>query len=245
MYPNIQVGSAPAMAQFNGQMYIAFRGYNAGNNLFVTSSSTASNFPNATMHPNIQMAGAPAMAVFNNQLCLSFRGYGSGSTLFVTCSSDGVTWPTAWAVPNVQMGSDPAMLAYKGKLYVAFKSNDANNGVWIASSSDGVNFTSQVLPNLSMGGSSSPALVADPGSGSIANPNGALYYIYGANDLGNEMMVMASTDGSTWQGPAAYLGIQMGATGPAATATSNGVEVGFQSNDSRNVLYVTIRTTLY
>jgi glycerophosphoryl diester phosphodiesterase len=232
MYPNIQVGSAPAMAQFNNKLYLAFMGYNAGNNLFVTSSSSGSNFPTATMYSNIQMDGAPAMAVFNKQLCLSFRGFGSGRTLFVTCSSDGVSWPTAWAVSNVQMGSDPAMAVLNGKLYVAFKSNDANNGVWIASSSDGHTFSSQVLPNLSMGGSSSPALAVD------LNRN-TLYYIYGADDLGNEMMVMASTDGSTWQGPKAYLGIQMGATGPAACPSPAGIDVGFQSNDSRNVLYVT------
>jgi hypothetical protein len=81
-----------------------------------------------------------------------------------------------------------------------------------------------------MGGSSAPAL---------AVTNNTLYYIYGANDLGNEMLVTASTDGSTWQGPAAYLGVQMGATGPGAAAFGDGITVGFQSNDSRNVLFMT------
>ena len=237
MFPNIKLGSAPALASFNGSLYLAFMGYNAGNNLFVTAAS-GFGFPAATIEPNIQMAGAPAMAVFNNQLCLSFRGLPASNTLYVTCSSDGVTWPTAWAVPNVQMGSDPAMATYNGKLYVAFKSNDANNGVWIASSSDGHTFTSQVLPNLSMGGNSAPALAVGQNT-LTGGPGNALYYIYGADDLGNEMMVMASTDGSTWTGPAAFLGVQMGATGPGATTFDNGVSVGFQSNDSRNVLYTT------
>ena len=237
MFPNIKLGSAPALASFNGSLYLAFMGYNAGNNLFVTAAS-GFGFPAATIEPNIQMAGAPAMAVFNNQLCLSFRGLPASNTLYVTCSSDGVTWPTAWAVPNVQMGSDPAMATYNGKLYVAFKSNDANNGVWIASSSDGHTFTSQVLPNLSMGGNSAPALAVGQNT-LTGGPGNALYYIYGADDLGNEMMVMASTDGSTWTGPAAFPGIQMGATGPGATTFDNGVSVGFQSNDSRNVLYTT------
>jgi hypothetical protein len=60
---------------------------------------------------------------------------------------------------------------------------------------------------------------------------------------GHEMLVSASTDGSTWQGPAAYLGLQMGPLGPGAAAFGNGVTVGFQSNDSRNVLFVTNKVT--
>jgi hypothetical protein len=67
-----------------------------------------------------------------------------------------------------------------------------------------------------------------PGN-SAAVSNCTLYYIYGANDLANEMLVLASTDGTTWQGPKAYLGVQMGAAGPAATGFGTGVTVGFQS----------------
>jgi hypothetical protein len=77
-----------------------------------------------------------------------------------------------------------------------------------------------------------------PGN-SAAVSNCTLYYIYGANDLANEMLVLASTDGTTWQGPKAYLGVQMGAAGPAATGFGTGVTVGFQSNDARNVLHTT------
>jgi hypothetical protein len=50
-------------------------------------------------------------------------------------------------------------------------------------------------------------------------------------------------DGSTCQDHGAYLGVQMGAIGPAATAFGFGVYVGFQSNDSRNVLFVTSKVT--
>ena len=191
------------------------------------------------------MGGAPAMAVFNNQLCITFHAYNSGHYLFITCSSDGVTWPAATEIPNMQIGSDPVMVVFNGVLYVAFRANDSTNDAWIASSSDGVNFTSQVLTGQTMGGNSSPALAVLIGN----NSNNTLFYIYGANDLGNEMLVTASTDGSTWQSPKAYLDIQMGATGPAAApsftdpfsviADIDEVEVGFQSNDSRDALYTT------
>jgi frataxin-like iron-binding protein CyaY len=233
-YTNLQSSSAPAMAAFNNQLFMAFRGLNVDNDFYITSSSTGSNFPTATRYTNIQMGGAPALAVFDNQLCAAFQAADTGHTLHVTCSSDGVNWPTAWQVPNVAIGSDPAMSVLNGILYIAFRANDPSNDVWIASSADGHTFSSQVLTGQTMGGNSTPALVAS---------RGVLYYIYGANDSNNEMLVSASTDGATWQGPAAYLGLQMGPLGPGATEFANGVSVGFQSNDSRNVLFITNKVT--
>jgi glycerophosphoryl diester phosphodiesterase len=234
-YANIQMGGAPAMAEFNHQLFVAFQANDAGHELYVTSSSSGNYFPsvNGQGHANILMGGAPALAVFNNQLCASFQADDASHLLYVTCSPDGVTWPTARQIPNVWLGSDPAMATFNGKLYVAYRSNDSSRNAWIASSSDGVNFSNQMLGQ-TMGGSSSPALVVS---------NGVLYYIHEANDQGHEMLVSASTDGSTWQGPAAYLDVKMGATGPGAAAFGNGVYVGFQSNDSRNVLYVTNKVT--
>jgi hypothetical protein len=234
-YANIQMGGAPAMAEFNHQLFVAFQANDSSHELYVTSSSSGNYFPSVSGqgHANILMGGAPALAVFNNQLCASFQANDSSHLLYVTCSSDGVTWPTATQIPNVWLGSDPAMATFNGKLYVAYRSNDASRNAWIASSSDGVNFSNQMLGQ-TMGGSSSPALVVS---------NGVLYYIHEANDQGHEMLVSASTDGSTWQGPAAYLDVKMGATGPGAAAFGNGVYVGFQSNDSRNVLYVTNKVT--
>jgi hypothetical protein len=233
-YTNLQASSAPALAAYNNQVFMAFRGLSVNNDFYITSSSTGTNFPTATGYTNIEMGGAPALAVFNNQLYAAFQANDSGHTLHITASSDGVTWPTAWQIPNVQIGSDPAMAVFNGMLYVAFRANDPSNDVWIASSPDGVNFSSQMLVGQTMGGSSSPALAVS---------NGVLYYIYTADDQGHEMLVSASTDGSTWQGPAAYLGVQTGATGPAAAAFANEVSVGFQSNDSRNVLFVTSKVT--
>ncbi len=233
-YTNLVSGGAPAMATFNNKLYLAFQGYNAGNALFVTSSATGSNFPTATGYGNILMGSAPALAVFNSQLYMAFQANDSGHTLHITASPDGASWPTAWQVANVAIGSAPAMAAFNGKLYVAFRANDSSNNVWIASSSDGVNFSSQLLTGQAMGGNSSPALVVS---------NGVLYYIYGANDSANELLVTATTDGSTWQGPAVYTGVQLGASGPGAAAFGSGVSVGFQSNDSRDVLFMTNKLT--
>jgi frataxin-like iron-binding protein CyaY len=233
--PAVQIGSAPAMAVFDDQVFIAFQANDASHQLFVTSSPTGTNFPHAAPYSNLLLGNAPAMAVFNSQLYMAFQANDASHTLFVTSSPDGVNWPAAHPINNVKIGSAPAMAVFNSKLYVAFRANDASNEVWIASSSDGVNFSSRVvLSGQMMAEGSSPALVVS---------NNVLYYIYGANDTFNEMLVTASTDGETWQGPKAYLGVQMGLAGPGAAAFGNGVSVSFQSNDSRNVLFVTGKAT--
>jgi len=233
-YGDIQIGSAPAMAVFDKQLFVAFQANDASHYLYVTSSTTGSDFPTARGYGDIQMGSAPALAVFNSDLYAAFQANDNSHVLFITHSQDGKSWPTATGIPNVQIGSAPAMAVFHSDLYVAFRANDQSNDVWIARSTDGVHFTSRVIPGQHMGPNSAPALVVS---------NGVLYCIYGADDLANEMLVMASTDGSTWQGPNAYLGVQMGATGPGATADGVGVTVGFQSNDARNVLFTTYKTT--
>jgi len=233
-YPDIQIGSAPAVTEFRHQLFVAFQADNDSHNLFVTSSPDGSNFPSATGHPNIQIGSAPAMVVFRHQLLVAFEGNESGHHLFVTASDDGKTFPDATQIPNVEIGSAPAMAVFNGRVYVAFRANDNTNALFVTSSADGVNFTSHFLPGQFMGPNSSPALVVS---------NGVLYCIYGAEDRANEMLVTATTDGTTWQGQKAYLGINMGDTGPAATDTGGGLSVGFQSNDSRDVLYTTYKTT--
>ncbi len=232
--PDVRIGSAPAMAVFNKQLFLAFRADDAGHTLHVTSSSDGHSWPAAAQQPNIQIGSAPAMAVFKGRLYLGFQSNDGRHLLFTTSSSDGQSWPNAAPIGNVNMGSAPAMAVFNDKLYVAFRADDGSNAAWVASSSDGVNFTPEVLSGQTMGGSSAPALVVS---------GGTLYYIYGADDTGNEMMVSASTDGSTWQGPAAYLYDHMGSAGPGAAAFDNGVIVGFQSNDARNVLFVTRKLT--
>jgi hypothetical protein len=233
-YPNILIGSAPALAEFHHRLYVGFQANDGSHVLFTTSSPNGSGFPTATGHPNIQIGSAPAMVEFRHQLVVAFQANDEGHHLFIAASPDGQTWPTATYIPNVQIGSAPAVAVFNGKLYVAFRANDASNLVWITSSSDGVHFTSQAINGQHMGPNSSPALAVS---------NGVLYYIYGADDLANEMLVTASTDGSTWQGPKAYLDVQMGDTGPAATDTGAGFTVGFQSYDSRNVLFTSYKTT--
>ncbi|AXC15636.1 Endo-1,4-beta-xylanase A precursor [Acidisarcina polymorpha] len=237
-YPDIHIGSAPVVAEFKHALYVAFQADDASHKLFVTSSSTGSDFPAATGYSNVLMGSAPAMAAFRHQLFVAFQSNDSSHGLYVTASNDGRDWPTAVGVPNVQIGSAPALAVFRSQMFVAFRANDSSNDVWVASSTDGFHFSSKRIAGptkpQTMGPDSSPALVVS---------NNVLYCIYGAQDLANEMLVMASTDGVTWQGPKAYLDVQMGASGPGASVTNDGFTVGFQSNDSRNVLFTSYKHT--
>ena len=60
--PNDIMATKPALASFNGSLFVAFQGANVANDLYVTSSSTGSNFPIATRYTNVPSSSAPALA---------------------------------------------------------------------------------------------------------------------------------------------------------------------------------------
>ncbi len=235
--PNDLMGSKPAMAFYNGKIYAAFQANDTSHKLFVTSTTNGVPYPAATGYPDIEIGSAPAIAEFRHQLYVAFQADDASHQLFVTSSSTGSGFPTATPHPNILMGSAPAIAVFRSQLFIAFRANDASNDVWIASSNDGFHFSSKRIAGpvnpQQMGPNSSPALVVS---------NNVLYCIYGADDLAGEMLVMSSTDGVTWEGPKAYLNVHIGAAGPGATAIPVGLTVGFQSNDSRNVLFTSYKT---
>ena len=113
---NIYMGSKPALASFNGSLYVAFQANDAGHTLHVTSSPDGQTFPVASQKPNIQIGSAPAMAEFNNQLFIAFQANDPVHELWLTSSSDGSSFTSATGFTNILIGSAPAMAVLNRKL---------------------------------------------------------------------------------------------------------------------------------
>jgi len=231
--PNDVMGTQPALASFNGDLYVAFQANNSSHTFFVASSSSGTNFPTATGYSNILIGSAPALAVYNGSLYAAFQANDSSHTLFVTSSSNGTTWPAAWPISNVQIGSAPAMTVFNGELYVAFRANDSSNDLWIASSTNGTSFSSQAISGQSMGGNSSPAMAVF---------NGKLYIAYRANNSNNDLWIASSTNGTTFSSQLIPNQSMGGSSSPALAVYNNTLYYIYEANDSTNSLYVASST---
>lgn len=231
--PNDLMGTQPALASFNGNLYVAFQSNDSSHTFFVTSSSNGTNLPTATGYSNITIGSAPALAVYNGSLYAAFQSNDSTHTLFVTSSSSGTAWPNAWPISNVKIGSAPAMTVFNGELYVAFRANDSSNDLWIASSSNGTSFSSQVISGQSMGGNSSPAMAVF---------NGKLYIAYSANDSTNDLWIASSSNGTSFSSQVISGQSMGGSSSPALVVYDNTLYYIYEANDSSNSMYVASST---
>ena len=228
----INIGSAPAMAEFGDKLYIAFQANDSSHALFVTSTEDGTNWKRpAVGYGGIAIGSAPAMAQFNGRLYVAFQANDSSHALFVTSSADGTNFTTpAVGYGGIAIGSAPAMAAFNGRLYVAFQANDSSHRLFVTSSADGTNFTT---PAVGYGGiqiGSAPAM---------AQFNGRLYVVFQANDFSHALFVTSSPDGTNFTTPVVgYGGIQIGSA-PTVAQFNGRLYVAFQANDSSQTLSVT------
>ena len=217
-YPNIQIGSAPAMAVFGGKLYIAFQANDSSHTLFVTSSTDGVNFPTAQAYPNIQIGSAPIMyfqdahdPIVENDppieaiLYIAFQANDSSHRLFVTSAATGAGFPTAEPYPDIHIGSTPAVdVSPASYPTMAFQADDPSNRLFFTYSAN-ENFVvwlspAREVPGIQIG--SAPAL---------ANFGGKLFIAFEANDPSHRLFTAYMTGFEDWVSPANPIpGVEIG-----------------------------------
>lgn len=147
--------TGPALAVFNGKLYMAWTGTDNPNHLNVASTSDGINFTAPVTLPgnsSVSWAG-PGLAAFNGKLYLSFTG---GSSLInIVSSSDGVTWGNQVVTSLKAEGSTALAVSVDGTaLFLSFADLSAQHYVQVYNSGDGNTWTS--LFQESFGGLGSP-----------------------------------------------------------------------------------------
>ena len=152
------IGS-PALAVFNGNLYLAWTGTDSNNTLNIArlDASGTSIVTQKTVGSNRSFTG-PALAAYSGNLYLAWTGsVGSGENLNIAVSSDGLDFTGHKLVGSNTSFTSPALAASSSALYIAWAGNDPNHTLNAAYSIDGLDFTGQVeLSGVSTG--SEPAL---------------------------------------------------------------------------------------
>ena len=249
-YASIAMGGAPSLAVFNSQLFVAFRSNDSSNTLLTTSSSDGVTFPAGTASSADTLGSDPSLAVLSGQLYVAFRANDSSNQLFVSSSSTGTNFPAATGYPGITMGDGPALAVFNSTLYVSFQANDSSNRLFVAaatassSSSGGTCWTAW----------SSTAVYTAGAQVSYSGENyQAAYWTQGNNPSTNSG---ASGSGEPWipagscttgtssssvnfpSSATAYAAITIGSA-PTMVAFNSALYVGFRSNDSRNIFFLT------
>ena len=194
------ISSSPAVAPFNGTLYIAREGQGDSGWVWCATYQTVT-FPwwrEVGLIPNSSKAlgtsGSPALAAYQGKLYCVTRARGDGATTMFT-SFDGTAWADAGPLPSAangfQVAGSPALAVFNGRLYCVRQGTGKNTGQLWGSSFDGASWTVDGpirTATSTLGVTGSPALV---------NFNARLYCIrQGAGGKG--WTWSAAFDGTSW-----------------------------------------------
>ena len=248
-YANIAMGGAPSLAVYNNQLFVGFRANDSSNILFTTSSSDGVTFPAGTPSPAVAMGSDPSLAVVGGQLYAAFRANDSSNQLFVTSSSAGTNFPGATGYPGMVMGDGPALTAFNGTLYVSFQAGDSSNRLFVAAASAttsgsggscwaawGSATVYTAGAQVSYNGENYQAAYwtqgNNPATSSGAQGSGEPWIPEGTCSAGSASGVAFPSSATP------YASILIGSA-PAMVSFNNALYIGFRSNDSRNILFLT------
>ncbi|MBL8510145.1 MAG: exo-alpha-sialidase [Betaproteobacteria bacterium] len=192
--------SSPALAAFNGRLYLAYQGANS-DNLYICSSSDGVNFGDQTeitKQNSAETTSQPALAAFNGRLYLAYRGTGLSTNLYVCSSSNGTDWGSQTNVSDQNGAAStttagPALAAFEGKLYLGWEgaSGTGINGaaLYVCASSNGTEWGPQTNLEDANGAEGYDGL-------SLAATSNTLFAIYhGAHTA---QFYGCGFDGTTW-----------------------------------------------
>lgn len=233
-YGHTVTSAAPAMAEYNGKLYIAYKGKDSDDlwyNVFDGTSWLEDDLE-ITQHGHSKTQDAPALASYNGKLYLAYRGSGSDDLWYNVF--DGNKWlPTDLEITqggHSRTGAGPALASYNGKLYLAYKASGSDD-LWY-NVFEGNNWLPTDL-EITQGGHSKTS--AGP---ALAAYNGKLYLAYqgsGSNDLWYNVF-----DGNNWMATDLEItqhGHSQTSRRPALAVYGNQLYLAYRGGSSDDIWY--------
>ncbi|WP_213804982.1 hypothetical protein [Granulicella sp. dw_53] len=132
-----QMGYNPALAYWNGVLYVGFtQNANSHNCDLFTSTDHGQTIQENTSLGGDQSSSNPSLAVYNNVLYYGFRSNDSGNNFIYKYSTNGVNFSGSLQTNNTKMGGSPMMvnaagIPFNGNLLWNWNSaNDSSNWLW-------------------------------------------------------------------------------------------------------------------
>jgi len=222
----VGTSNAPALAEFNGRLYAAWKGVPGDTRMF-WSSFDGRNWSPEQPGVGVGSSNGPSLAVFNGKLYAAWKGV-PGDTRMFWSSFDGHSWSPEQPGVGVGTSDGPSLAVFNGKLYAAWKGVPGDTRMFW-SSFDGTSWSPE-QQGVGFGTSTGPALAAF---------NGKLYAAW-KGEPGDGRMFWSSLDGGGWSSEQ-KLSAAVGTSARPTLAVFNGqLYAAWKSvpNDNRMLLSV-------
>jgi hypothetical protein len=215
--------STPAMAFFNGSLYIAFitddvavsgNTSTPSNRIFVCSTPDGVSWTPASFF-NQYSKCSPALAVWGDNLYIAFIANDPSNRILYCSTPDGANW-TAASDTGQTSPQAPSLIQFGNNLQMVFVSNDSRNAILRCDIQPGGTWSSASDTNQSC-----------RFSPSLAVYNGLLYVGFVANNDTQTVLVCSSAD---WSSNVSVN--QTSAAAPSLVSFNNDLNVGFIAKNS-------------
>ena len=191
--PNALTSTAPALAPFNGKLYMAWKGAGGDQSLWFSNRDFGGWSPPAPI-PNGGTSSQPALCAFNNRLVAVWKGISGDQGMYYS-TFDGNGWQPQRNIPGVGTSHYPGLAVFGGRLYMAWKGAGNDLNIYY-STFDGANWSpSRNIPNV--GTSNAPSLSA----------SGGTLYMAWVGIPGDPSLYFTVFDGITWRPQNNYFGV--------------------------------------
>ena len=113
------VGLPPALASFNGELYMVWKGMERDDRVFYSFFNGKNWAPQKQVRGIGSSTGA-ALAVFNKELFMAWKGVLGDERIFWT-TFDGTTWAPQQVIPGMGSSTGPRLAVFNNKLYMVWK----------------------------------------------------------------------------------------------------------------------------
>jgi hypothetical protein len=177
---------APAAAEFNSDLYLAWTANDATSRIYLASSADGRAFA-GVQALSCTSSSAPSLAEFKNKLYMVWRANDASNSIYLTSSPDANRWLPAQKL-DFTTPKEPVLVALPAALYLAWTANDPSHQLYAASSDDGAHW-SLAWPMEGHFSEESPTLFVDGGRVHAVAPEGP---------LGGRLFMTDSADGRIW-----------------------------------------------
>jgi hypothetical protein len=177
------VGLPPAIAVFNGSLYIACKGVEFDDRIFWTSFNGTAWSPQQQASV-VGTSSGVSLAVFNGKLYMAWKGSQADQSIYWSVF-DGAGWAPQQQTPGFGTSTGPSLAVFEKALYMAWKGMEGDQRVFW-SSFNGAWANQQVVPGI--GTSVGPSLVVF---------NGRLYMAW-KGELSDQRLFYSNFDGASW-----------------------------------------------
>ena len=193
-------GSGPALAVYNGDLYMAWSGPGSPHHIWYASFNGSTWSAKTELSAVTGTSASPALAAYNGDLYLAWAGAGSPHHIWYS-AFNGTTWTAQKELSHVtQVYLSPGLGAFDGKLYLAWIGTASAANVEVASF-NGTAWSS----NISVASGASEAPTNEGGGPALAAYGNALYVAwlsaYGPQCATPFCLEYVTYNGTAWTAP--------------------------------------------